>query len=111
MSDGNNEVVRAAAAFAAGQVEYDDTAQVELPPTPDTEPMVVRALRMPPELDRRVEQAAQAAGVTQSALIREFIELGLTELAQDATVSVAAIRRAVAHAIQSDRHQADRPAA
>ncbi|MET8351458.1 hypothetical protein [Micromonospora sp. NPDC005206] len=43
----DEDVVRAAEAFARGEVEYDETARVELPPAADTEPMVIRGVRLP----------------------------------------------------------------
>lgn len=97
------QVVQAAEAFARGEVDYDDTTPVQLPPPPDVEPMVMRGVRLPVELDRRVRAAAERAGVPFSILIREWIELGLTELDADKTVSLSALRRAIAHATQSGR--------
>ncbi|SCG72256.1 hypothetical protein [Micromonospora inositola] len=97
----SEDVVRAAEAFARGEVEYDETAQIELPPTADTEPMVMRLVRLPVDLDQRVRAAADMAGVKPSTLIREWIELGLTELENDRSVSLSALRRAIAHATQS----------
>lgn len=40
--------------------------------------MVTRGLRLPVDLDRRVRERAQSAEVSWSALVREWIELGLT---------------------------------
>jgi chromosomal replication initiator protein len=54
-------------------------------------------------LDERVKAAAAKAGVPFSTLIREWIELGLTEMDDDRTVPLAALRRAIAHATQSDQ--------
>ena len=99
----DQQVVRAAEAFARGEVEYDETAEVELPPAPEAEPMVMRGVRLPVELDRRVRAATEAAGMPFSALVREWIELGLTELENDKTVSLSALRRAIAHATQTAR--------
>jgi chromosomal replication initiator protein len=82
-------------------VEYDETAQVELPPAADTEPMVLREVRLPVDLDQRVRVAADKAGVKASILIPEWIELGLTELENDRPVSLSALRRAIAHAAQA----------
>ncbi|MEN3308932.1 MAG: hypothetical protein V7603_5134 [Micromonosporaceae bacterium] len=97
------QVAQAAEAFARGEVEYDETAVVALPPAPDTEPMVMRGIRLPVELDRRVRAAAEQAGVPFSTLIREWVELGLTELETDKAVSLSALRRAIAHATQASR--------
>jgi predicted DNA-binding protein len=97
------QVAEAAAAFARGEVSYDATGTVELPPAPDTEPMVSRGLRLPVSLDQRVRAAAERSGVPFSTLIREWIELGLTEMDDDRTVPLAVLRRAIAHATQSGR--------
>lgn len=97
------QLTRAAEAFARGEVNYDETAPVELPPVPASEPMVMRGIRLPVGLDQRVRAAAERAGVPFSTLIREWIELGLTEMEDDRTVPLAALRRAIAHAAQSHR--------
>jgi predicted DNA-binding protein len=97
----DNQLAAAAAAFAAGDVRYDTTAPALLPPPPDTEPMVPLGVRVPPALAQRVRAAAEQSGVPYSQLVREWIELGLTEMAADVTVSVAVLRRAIAHAAQS----------
>ncbi|BAL90429.1 hypothetical protein AMIS_52090 [Actinoplanes missouriensis 431] len=97
----DDQLGAAAAAFAAGTVTYDETARVSLPPIPETEPMVPLGVRVPPALAQRVRAAADQAGVPYSQLVREWIELGLTDMAGDLTVSVAVLRRAIAHAAQS----------
>ena len=97
------QVTEAAAAFARGEVSYDATAAPELPPVPDSEPMVSRGLRLPVSLDQRVRAAAEKAGLPFSALIREWIELGLTEMDDERTVPLAVLRRAIAHATQTGR--------
>ena len=103
MSEGYSEkhVAQAAEAFARGDVEFDETAEVELPSAPEAEPMVMRGVRLPVELDRRVRAATEKAGVPFSTLVREWIELGLTEMDNDRAVSLSALRRAIAHATQS----------
>jgi len=45
-------------------------------------------------LDQRVRAAAAQAGVSFSALVREWIELGLTEMEDDSTVGPPAGHRA-----------------
>ncbi|GGM22971.1 hypothetical protein GCM10011608_04660 [Micromonospora sonchi] len=45
--------------------------------------MVVRSLRLPAELDESVAAAAEAAGVTKTAWIRQAIEIVLTMQADD----------------------------
>ncbi|NYT94307.1 hypothetical protein [Salinispora sp. H7-4] len=99
----SDDMKRAAEAFARGEVDYDDSAQVELPPAAEAEPMVMRGVRLPVALDQRVRSAADAAGMKPSTLIREWIELGLTELEHDRPVSLSALRRAIAHVTQVDR--------
>ncbi len=97
------QVTEAAEAFARGEVTYDESVQVELPPAPESEPMVMRGVRLTVALDQRVRAAADKAGVPFSTLIREWIELGLTEMDDDRSVPLAALRRAIAHATQSGR--------
>lgn len=89
--------------FHEGQirVDYEAAGTVELPPRAEAEPMVMRGVRLPVSLDERVREAAMRAGVPFSTLIREWIELGLTETETDQQVSLAALRRAIAHAAQS----------
>lgn len=95
------QVAAAAAAFSAGNVTYDEDAVVQLPPIPDSEPMVPLGVRLPPALKKQVVDAAQAAHVPYSDLVRGWIEVGLTELQGDQVVSLSALRRAIAHAAQS----------
>jgi len=64
--------------------------------------MVMRGVRLPVSLDQRVRAAAAQAGVSFSALVREWIELGLTEMEDgDKTLRLSVLRRAIAHAAQS----------
>lgn len=97
------EATEAADAFARGDLhlDYDRAGTVAAPPPPEAEPMVVRGVRLPVTLDQRIRAAAEQAGTSFSALVREWIELGLTEQAADQQVSLAALRRAIAHAAQS----------
>ncbi|GIE82327.1 hypothetical protein Aph02nite_82770 [Actinoplanes philippinensis] len=97
----DDQISAAAAAFAAGDVTYHEGVRVTLPPAPEAEPMVPLGIRVPPALAQRVRAAADQAGIPYSQLIREWIELGLTDMAGDLTVSVAVLRRAIAHAAQS----------
>lgn len=75
------DAAQAAEAFGRGELELDHTraGQVEAPPRPEVEPMVMRGIRLSSSLDQRVRAAAERAGVPFSTLIREWIELGLTE--------------------------------
>ena len=69
---------------------------VELPPRPGDTVMVVRSLRLPVDLDKRLKAAAEARGVPMSTLVREWIELELTALEQDQPISRADALRALA---------------
>lgn len=64
--------------------------------------MVMRGVRLPISLDQQVRAAAAKAGLSFSALIREWIELGLTEMEDDdKAIPLSALRRAIAHAAQT----------
>ena len=69
---------------------------VELPPRPADTVMVVRSLRLPLDLDKRLKAAAEARGVPTSTLVREWIELELTALEHDQPISRADALRALA---------------
>lgn len=97
----DEQVAAAAAGFAAGEVTYEPEMSAVLPPVPDSEPMVALGIRVPPTLAQRVRGAAQQAGVPASQLIREWIEVGLTDMDNDQSVPLSALRRAIAHAAQS----------
>ncbi len=97
----DQEIIAAAAAFARGEVAYDETANAQLPPAPEAEPMVPLGIRVTPALAGRIRAAAEHEGKPYSQLIREWIELGLTEMAGDQVVSLSALRRAIAHAAQN----------
>ena len=98
----DKQVREAAAAFARGEVAYDETAAVSLPPAPEAEVMVPLGLRLSPDLAKRVRLAAAEDGVPYSELIRNWIEVGLTDrMAGDQTVSLSVLRQVIAHAAQS----------
>ena len=97
------QVVAAAAAFAAGEVNYDESVQATLPPVPEAEPMVALGIRVAPAVAQRVRAAAEQAGVPYSQLVREWIEQGLTALDQDVLVPVSVLNRLIAHAAQGGR--------
>lgn len=83
------------AAFAA-RLEYTDD-EVELPPTPGpTGVMVSRSVKMPAELDKRLETAAADRGITKSMLIRQLLETGLVTLEHDHPISLTDAIRALA---------------
>ncbi len=63
----------------------------------------MRGVRLPVHLDQQVRAAAEKAGMSFSTLVREWIELGLTEMQNDQTVPLSALRRAIAHAAQAGR--------
>jgi len=69
---------------------------VQPPPRADDAVMVVRSLRLPLEMDKRLKAAAVARGVPMSTLVREWIELELTALEQDQPISRADALRALA---------------
>ena len=94
------DAVDAANAVAAGRIEYVDEP-AELPAPPESEPMVMRGVRLPVSLDQQVRAAAAAAGLSFSAMIREWIELGLAEIEDDQTIPLSALRRAIAHVAQT----------
>ncbi len=73
----------------------DEPAVLPPPPGPE-ETMVVRSLRLPLGLDRRLKAAASARGVAMSTLLREWIELELTALEHDRPISRADALRALA---------------
>ncbi|KWV30145.1 MULTISPECIES: hypothetical protein [Micromonospora] len=74
----------------------DDSQPVELP-TPDTDvPMVSRSVRLPMDTYERVRSAAEARGIGVTTLMRQWIEAGLADLDDSATVSLADVRRALA---------------
>ncbi|MGI5215951.1 hypothetical protein [Plantactinospora sp. CA-290183] len=74
----------------------DGAPPVELP-TPDTDvPMVSRSVRLPLDTYERVRAAAEARGIGVTTLMRQWIEAGLADLDDSATVSLADVRRALA---------------
>ena len=76
-------------------LEFGPEAADELP-APGSPVMVVRSLRLPFELDRRLKAAAERRGVPTSTLVREWIELELTALEDDQPISRADALRALA---------------
>ncbi|WP_328338799.1 hypothetical protein [Micromonospora sp. NBC_00421] len=74
----------------------DDSQPVELP-APDTDvPMVSRSVRLPMDTYERVRSVAEARGIGVTTLMRQWIEAGLADLDDSATVSLADVRRALA---------------
>jgi predicted DNA-binding protein len=73
-----------------------DRPPAELP-TPDTdEPMVSRSVRLPVATYERVRAAAESRGIGVTTLMRQWIEAGLTDMDESATVSLADVSRALA---------------
>lgn len=105
MTDRNERGLKAAADQVLGQdltdvIASGPEADVTLPGA-GADITVKTSLKLPLELHRRVKAAAEARGCGVSTLIREWIELGLTDLETDKQVSLAEIRRAIAHAAQA----------
>ena len=66
-------------------------------PTPDSDQaMVSRSVRLPVETYERVRAAAEGRGIGVTTLMRQWIEAGLADLDDSATVSLADVRRALA---------------
>jgi predicted DNA-binding protein len=73
-----------------------DRPEADLP-APDTDvPMVSRSVRLPLDTYERVREAAEARGIGVTTLMRQWIEAGLADLDDTATVSLADVRRALA---------------
>lgn len=98
----DDATIAAAAAFAAGDVTYLPDEPVELPPPAESDAMVLIAIRLPATLDSEVRTITKARGITISAAVREWIELGIAaDRDDDQVVPLSALRRAIAHATLS----------
>jgi predicted DNA-binding protein len=86
--------------FHEGGDEFADLISDGTPgdlPAPDTDhPMVSRSVRLPLHTYERVRAAADARGIGVTTLMRQWIEAGLADLDDSATVSLADLRRALA---------------
>ena len=92
------ETEKLAAAVAAGDITFDVTAPAsQLPPRLTDEPMVVISARVPTSTYLRIRDEATTSGVPPSAIIREWLELQHAEREPDRLVSLADLRRAIAH--------------
>ena len=92
------ETEELAARVAAGEITFDMTARAaQLPPRPSDEPMVVISARVPTSTYLRIRDEATARGVPPSAIVREWLEMQHAEREPDRLVSLAALRRAIAH--------------
>ena len=58
--------------------------------------VVVRSLRLPLELDRRLRTVAERRGIPASTLVRQWVELELVALEDDQLISRADAARALA---------------
>lgn len=68
-------------------------------PVPDPDDVLVAcSVRLPLRTLEQVKATADDLGTSVSALVRSWVELGLTETAEDRPVSLAAVRRAIARA-------------
>jgi predicted DNA-binding protein len=74
----------------------DEGRSAELPAPDGDVPMVSRSVRLPVETYERVREAAEARGIGVTTLMRQWIEAGLADLDESATVSLADVRRAIA---------------
>ncbi|HET8659279.1 MAG TPA: hypothetical protein VFM55_09810 [Micromonosporaceae bacterium] len=96
------EAEELAAEVAAGNITFDLTAPTpELPPRLTEEPMVVVSARVPTSTYLRIRDEATARGVPPSAIIREWLELQQTDREPDKLISLADLRRAIAHLPQA----------
>jgi predicted DNA-binding protein len=71
-------------------------------------PTIVQSVRMPRDLVEKLFTEAERRGVTPSQLIRDLVEAGLTELDEDATVTVRVsdLRRAIESVVHHGDHAA-----
>lgn len=92
--DRDQELDVLADAIADGDYEILEEP-AELPAASTEEPMVVRSLRLPVEVERLARAAAAERGLTITALLRELIEAGLAGLQGDTTISRADAVRAL----------------
>ncbi|GAA2396733.1 hypothetical protein AB0M46_37125 [Dactylosporangium sp. NPDC051485] len=85
------------AAVAAGGFVFDRAAPAPaLPPKPDAEVMAVYSTRLPTSLAERIAAIAKAKGVKPSALMREYIEIGVAAEENDRPISLTDALRALA---------------
>lgn len=74
----------------------DDRPGAQVPPPDSDVPMISRSVRLPLDTYERVRAAADARGLGVTTLMRQWIEAGLADLDDSATVSLADVRRALA---------------
>lgn len=88
------ELSELADAIADGEYTILDEP-VDLPPAATEEPMVVRSLRLPVDVEQRARKAATERDMTVTAFLRQMIEAGLADLENDTTISRADAVRAL----------------
>lgn len=75
----------------------DDVPADQVPPVAEDETvMLVKSLRLPLEMDDRIQAEADARGVTWSELVRDWIAIELAALGDDEPISRADAMRALA---------------
>ncbi|MBO0854565.1 MAG: hypothetical protein J2P18_12460 [Nocardia sp.] len=98
---------QARALLADPNLTWEDVPADQAPPPAESEAvMVVKSLRLPPEMDAQVQAEADARGVAWSELIRNWITSALADLADDQPISRADAMRALASLHPVDRHTA-----
>lgn len=80
---------------------WEDVPADQAPPVAqeqpaDAETMVVRTVRMPQDIDRRIGEEAAARGLNWSEMVREFVRTSLAALDDDQPISRADALRALA---------------
>lgn len=100
-------------ALASGELElaYDGEAPTPQLPPPGAPITVVRAARLPGDLDAAVAALAEQRGVTVSAMLRDLIATGLEVTTGVAPDPVTELRRSLdaaqraARELTADRHR------
>lgn len=88
---------QARALLADPNLTWEEVPADQAPPLAESETvMVVKSLRLPPEMDAQVQAEADARSVSWSELIRDWIAAALAELADDQPISRADALRALA---------------
>lgn len=84
----------------ATDLVWEDVPEAEAPPEVAEdevkEASVVRSVRLPLDLDKRINAEAETRGVTRSELIRDWAYIQLSELSNDQPISRADALRALA---------------
>jgi predicted DNA-binding protein len=75
---------------------FGETLPDSILPDEAAEVMVVRSLRLPPDLDERIREIAAERGLKWSVLVRQWIEQEVAALDDDVPISRADALRALA---------------